>query len=327
MMVNRWGVLAALAATAWGVLATPPAGAQEYPSKDIRILCNFRPGTSSDVFVRFYAERLSAMVGRTVKVENRIKNDGLDATQTAASAKPDGYTLLLTPASATLAATVHMVKKPKFDPLKDFAPVTTIARMTHVVLVNPKSSIRTIADLTAYETSRKNTAAFGANTNSSVIAAELYNKLAGLAGSRVQATTALGLVNALNTGDADFVVLDVPTAAELVKNGSLRPLAVTAATRASALPDVPTMEEAGVAGYGAVDRWWGVFAPAKTPQPVLDKLESVFNRIVTSAESQKFLSNVRAEPLPGSAKTLEALLTSEVKRWGDLVRTAGLEAK
>jgi tripartite-type tricarboxylate transporter receptor subunit TctC len=323
-----WLTSAMLAAS--GLWPSAPAAAQpisDYPTRDLRVICNFPAGTSSDVFTRFFAERLSAAVGQNVKVDNRPKNSGLEATQAAATAKPDGYTILITPANLTLAAAVAMVKNPKFDPLKDFLPVTTLAKNTYVVLVDPKTPIKTIADLTAAEKSRKDDASFGVNSDTALAAAELYNKLAATGAGREPAVNTQGVIDDLLSGDSEFAVLDIPAAVDLVKSGKLRALAVTSAARSALLPDVPTMEEAGVKGYGAVDRWWGVFVPAKTPQTLVEKLEATFNRIVASSEAKQFLANANLAPMPGDAKSLAALLASEVDRWAELVKIAKLQAK
>jgi len=325
MTKPRIGLAASILLAAVALAA--PAAAQEYPARDIRVICNFTPGSAFDVFVRFYAERLSAITRQNVKVENRTKYFGTEATQTAAKAKADGYTILITPASSTLAAAVHMHRKLKWNPLTDFAPVTTIANASHAVLVNPKSPIKTLADLTAYEKTRKDDAAFGANVDTSLAAAALYNKLAGAQALRIPSTSVPTLINDLYAGDADYIVLDVPSAADAVKAGKLRALAVTGKARASALPDVPTMEEAGLKGYGSVERWWAVFVPSKTPPAIVEKLEATFNRILESEESKKFLANVGADAMPGDAKSTRTLLASEVKRWGDLVKIAGMQAK
>ena len=117
-------------------------------------------------------------------------------------------------------------------------------------------------------------------------------------------------------------MLEVGAAADLVKAGKLRALAVTGAARSTALPDVPTMEEAGVKGYGSVERWWAVVVPAKTTPAIIEKLEATFNRITESEEAKKFLANVRAEPFPGDAKSALTLLAAEIRRWGELVRLA-----
>jgi tripartite-type tricarboxylate transporter receptor subunit TctC len=326
-MINRRHWLAATALIAAHALGATPAAAQDYPTRDIRIINNFTPGSSNDVFIRFYAERLNLVLRQNVKVENRTKNNGTEATQVAARAKPDGYTILIAPANATLAAASHMYKKLKWDPLRDFAPVTTIAKSAKVVLVSPKTPIKTLAELTAYEKSRKDDAQFGANSETSLAAAALYNKLAGTAPTRIAATSSQQLMHDLVAGDADFVVMDVPAAVDFVKAGKLRAIAVTGAARSSALPEVPTMEEAGLKGYGSVEQWWGVFAPAKTPQPIIEKLESTFNRIVESEDSKKFLANVRAESFPGDAQSTQALLAAEVKRWAELVKLAEIASK
>jgi tripartite-type tricarboxylate transporter receptor subunit TctC len=315
-MMNRRVLFAASLLLAAG--AALPVAAQDYPAKAIRVLCNFTPGSSLDVFVRFYAERLNLVTRQHVKVENIVKNSGTDATLAASRAKPDGYTILITPANLTLAAASHQFKKLKWD-VDDFAPVTTIAKSTHVLVVDPRRPIKTLAELTAYQKSRKDDASYGA-TPDSLHAAALYNKLAGIQPTRISSTIAQPLINDLWANDADYIMLDVSYAYDLIKAGKLRALAVSSATRSAVLPDVPTMEEAGIKGYGNVERWWGVFAPARTPEPVIEKLESTFNRIVESEESKKFLANVRAESLPGDSKSAATLLAAEVKRWGELVK-------
>lgn len=324
--MNRRTWLAASAFVATCALVAP-GFAQDYPTREIKIINNFTPGSSNDVFIRFYAERLNLVTRQNVKVENRIKNHGTEATQTAARAKPDGYTILITPANATLAAASHMYKKLKWDPLKDFRAVTTIAKSAKVILVSPKTPIKTLAELTTYGKSRKDDAAFGANSETSLGAAALYNKMAGINATRIAATASHQLVNDLLAGDADYVVMDVPAAADFVKSGKVRAIAVTGSARSSAMRDVPTMEEAGLKGYGNVEQWWAVLAPAKTPQPIIEKLEATFNRITESEESKKFLANVGAEMFPGDTKAAQALLEAEVKRWAELVKLAEIASK
>jgi tripartite-type tricarboxylate transporter receptor subunit TctC len=307
------------------LIAAFPAGAQTYPARDIRVICNFQPGTSADIIARFYAERLSAVAGQNVRVENRTKNSGVEATQAAAASKPDGYTLLITPASATLAAAVHMFKKFKVDPQKDFAPVTTLLRHGYAILVDAKAPVKTLAELSARLKAKGDEAKFGVNSHSSLVAAELYNKVAGTDAEKVQYTNNQKMLTDITTGSTDFVVAEVPWVLEHVKAGRLRPLAVTSGERSSALPDLPTAAEAGLKDYGKVERWWAVLAPNKTPGDVVEKLEGFFNRIIAGEESKRFLGNVGAEAFPGDARKLEALLASEVQRWRDLVKIAGIQ--
>ena len=314
-------------ATGWalGVLPAGAQGAQDYPNRDIRAICNFPAGTGGDIFVRFYADRLAAVTGKNVIVENRAGAFGNIASEAAAKSKPDGYTILITPASSTFATAVHTFKKLGFDPIKDFVPVTTLSKLSFIILVDPKLPIKTIADLTAYEKSRSGKAFFGVDANTGLVTAELYNKLAGTGSKKVQYKDIQTMANDLYAGSIDYMSRDVPWATEQVRSGKFRALAVTGGQRASALPDVPTMEEAGIKGYGAVEPWWAVFVPAGTPQPIVDKLEGYFNRIVASNEAKKFLSNLGSDSYPGNAKMLKELLASEIKRWGELVKLAGIE--
>ena len=310
---------------ALGVLPAGAQGANDYPTKDIKAICNFPAGTGADIFVRFYAERLSAITGKNVLVDNRGGAFGNIATEAAAKSKPDGYTILITPASSTMASAVHTFKKLGFDPLKDFTPVTTLSKLSFIILVDPKSPIKTVADLTAYEKAKPGKASYGVNSNTGLITAELYNKLSGAGATKIQYKDNQTILNDLFAGQVDFISMDVPWATEQVKTGKLRALAVSGKDRAGSLPDVPTMEEAGIKGYGSVEPWWAVFVPAGTPQPVVDRLESLFNRIVASDEAKKFLSNLGSDSFPGNAKMLQALLSSEVQRWGELIKLAGIE--
>ncbi len=313
-------------AAGWA-LGVTPADAQDvsYPAKDIKVLCNFPAGTNSDIFVRFYAERLSALTGRNVITENRGNASGNDANQRAVKAKADGYTILITPASSTLATAAHTFKKLGYDPRTDLAPVTTLSKMSFVVLNDPKSPVKSIADLTAAMKAKAGKGAYGATSNTGLIVAELYNKLAATGANRVQFKDNASMLSNLFSSQIDFVAIDVPWASEQVKSGRLRALAVTGKERSASLPDVPTFEQAGVKGYGSIEPWWGVFVPAKTPQPIVDKLEGYFNRIVASEEAKKFLSNLGSDPYPGNAKMLRDHLASEFTRWGELVKFAGIQ--
>jgi tripartite-type tricarboxylate transporter receptor subunit TctC len=323
---REWlGGSALTAGWAMGVLPAGAQGAATYPDHDIKAICVFPAGTGGDIFVRFYAERLSAVTGKGVLVDNRAGAFGNIGTEAAAKSKPDGYTILIVPGSSTMATAVHTFKKLGFDPVKDFIPVTTLSKLSFVILVDPKLPIKTIADLTAYEKSRPGKAFFGVDANTGLITAELYNKLAGTGSTKVQYKDIQTLGNDLYAGSIDYMSRDVPWATEQIKSGKLRALAVTGGQRASALPDVPTMEEAGVKGYGAVEPWWAVFVPAGTPQPIVDKLEGYFNRIVASDEAKKFLGNLSSDSFPGNSKMLKELLDAELKRWGELVKLAGIE--
>jgi len=323
--VTRRTLLVAGAVLFLGFGGAAPAAAQAYPERDIHAICNFPAGTGADIFVRFYAARLEALSGRSVIVDNRGGAFGNIGTELVAKSKPDGYTVLIAPGSSTMATAVHTFKKLGFDPVKDFTPVTTLSKLGFTILVDAKTPIKSMADLSAHLKSKGDKASFGVNSNTGLITAELYKKVAGVPAVRVQYRDNQTMVNDLLAASTDFIAVDVPWAVEQVKSGRLRALGVTSSARAGALPDVPTMEEAGVKGFGAVEPWWAVFVPAGTPQPIVAKLEGWFNQIAVSPEAKTFLANNGSDPFPGSSEMLKDLLVKDIKRWGDYVTLAGIE--
>jgi tripartite-type tricarboxylate transporter receptor subunit TctC len=307
------------------LLAAWPAQAQDYPTRDIRAICNFPTGTGADVFVRYFSEKLSGLAGKPVIVENRGGALGNIGTEAAARAKPDGYTILISPGSSTMAAALSTFKKLPFDPVKDFTPVTTLARLGFVLVVDPTSPIKSVADLTAHLKAKREKASYGVAANTGLVSAELYKKYAGLQVTRVQYREMQTLQNDMAAGSLDFSFGDPVFAVEQAKAGRIRALAVTSGERMSALPDVPTMKEAGLPEFGELIAWWAVFVPAKTPPPVVSKLESWFNQIVASPDTKKFLNNLGSDPFPGNSRMLEGLLANDIKKWNEYVKLAGIE--
>ncbi len=305
--------------------AALPAQAQDYPAQDIRAICNFPAGTGGDVFVRYFSAKLSALAGKPVIVENRGGALGNIGTEAAARSKPDGYTILIVPGSSTMAAAVHVFKKLPFDPVKDFTPVTTLARLGFVLAVDAKSPIKTVADLNAHLKAKGDKANFGIAANTGLVSAELYKKVAGVKATKVQYREMQTLMNDMYADKLDFAFGDPVWAVEQVKAGKIRVLAVTSGQRMAALPDVPTFKEAGYPDFGQIIAWWAVFVPAGTPQPVVAKLEAWFNQIAASPETKTFLGQFGSEPFPGNGRSLAELLASDIKNWGDYVKLAGIE--
>jgi tripartite-type tricarboxylate transporter receptor subunit TctC len=308
------------------LMVSLPAQAQDYPSRDIHTICNFPAGTGADIFVRYFSERLSSLAGKPVIVDNRGGAMGNIGTEAAARSKPDGYTVLIVPGSSTMASAVATFKKLPFDPIKDFTPVTTLAQLAFVIVVDPKTPIKSIADLTAHLKAKGAKASYGTSSNTGAVAAELYKKHAGLPGvAKVAYKENQTALNDMYAGSLDFFSIDAPWAIEQARAGRVRPLAVTSAGRQSVLPDVPTIVEAGLKEYGDVTPWWAVFVPAGTPQPIVGKLEGWFNQIVASPETKKWLNNLGSEPFQGNSKMLSELLAKDIKRWGDYYKLAGIE--
>jgi tripartite-type tricarboxylate transporter receptor subunit TctC len=304
------------------MLACAPAMAQDYPAKDIRAICNFTAGSGADVFVRFFSDKLSKLAGKPVIVENKGGAFGNIGTEAAAKSKPDGYTILIAPGSSTMAAATHTFKKLGFDPIKDFTPVTTLAKLGFVIAVDAKSPVKSLADLTALLKQKKEKATFGVSSNTGLVTAELYKKVADVEAVKAQYRDMGTLMNDMSAGSLDFASGDPVWAVENAKQGRIRVLAVTSGERMSALPDAPTMKEAGLPAFGELIAWWAVFVPAGTPAPIVAKLEGWFNQIAASDDSKKFLNNLGSDPFIGNSKMLSALLASDIQKWGDYVKLA-----
>jgi tripartite-type tricarboxylate transporter receptor subunit TctC len=304
-----------------------PAQAQsalDYPTRNIRSLCNFGPGSGADIVVRFYSDRLSKLAGQPVIVDNRPGAAGNIATQIAATAKPDGYTIMITPGNATLASAPHLFNEIAFDPIKSFEPVARLSRLPFVVLVKPDSPIRSIAELTAHLKAKGAKARYGTSTNTATITAELYREMAGLTIERINYNAVADALRGLLADEFDFAAYDATWVAGMAKNGRVRPLAVTSTTRVAALPDVPTMAESGFPQFDLTP-WWGVVVPAGTPKPIVERLSGWFDQITRSQDAKDFLGTFATEPWPGGPEDLRKLIVSELDAWGKYIALAKIE--
>ena len=233
-----------------------PAAAQEYPSREIRAICSFAAGSGGDILVRYYSDRIAKLAGKPVIVENRVGAQGVIGTEAAARAKPDGYTILIAPASSTLAAAPHLFKKLPYDPIRDFAPIAPITSLNFVFAVDGKSAVKTVRDLVAALKSKPDQGSFGINNNTGQVAGELFKEMASLKSERIPYTTTVQGVTDLMGGRIDFLVGDATFMTGQARAGRIRVIAVTDSKRSTALPDVPTMAESGFPGYD-ISAWWG----------------------------------------------------------------------
>jgi tripartite-type tricarboxylate transporter receptor subunit TctC len=301
-----------------------PAQGQEYPSREVRSICNFAPGSGADIIVRFYSEKLAKLAGKAVVVENKPGANGAIATAELAKSRPDGHTIMITPASSTIAAAPHLFKNLPFDTTKDFAAVTTLASLSFVVMVDAAKPIKTVGELVSYLKTKPNHGFYGTSNNTGIIAAELLKSAAGL-----QTTFAPYKVNTqaltdLLQGQLDFLTYDATWAVTQAKAGRVRILAATAAKRSVAFPDVPTLKELGY-GDNDVTPWWGVVVPAGTPRPVIERLAGWFNQISAQEDTQQFLARSAFDPFPGSPDQMQALMRSDAERWKRYVDLARIE--
>lgn len=312
-----------LAAAVLAVIATA-APAQEYPTKEIRAVCPFGAGTGADILVRFLAFKLTDVIGKPVIVENKTGAQGNIATETVAKAQPDGYTIAITPGSSTLAMAPHIFKKIGFDPAKDFIPVLPISTLSFAFVVDAKKPIYTMADLTRFLKDRKVKSIYAGGANTGIVSTELYLRAIGVEAERIAFRTAPETLKALQNDEIDFTATDNSWVAGQVREGRIRALAVTGAKRSLALPDVPTMIEAGFPDI-VIEAWWGLFVPAGTPAPVVEKLRASMEKVLAMPETKEFLGRIANEPLHGTPEMLKQMLARDLEKWGEYVRLAKIE--
>src|SRR3954467_8005072 len=306
----------ALTAGAWG---------QDYPAREIRSVCNFAPGSGADIIVRYYSDRLSRLAGKPVLVENKPGAQGTLATDYVAKSKPDGYTLMITPASSTLATAPFIFKKLPFDPAKDFAPVTTITSLSFVIAVDSKTAIHSIPQLVSALKAKPGNGFYGTGSNTGQVAAELFKEKLGLSTAYIPYKVTVGALQGLVGGEVDFLSYDA-TWAVTQHPSRIRIIAVTSAKRSGALPDIPTLSELGLGEFD-IAPWFGVVVPAGTPRPIVDRLSGWFNQITNSDDAKQFLARAALDAFPGSPEQMAAHLQAEARRWERWVKLAKIEAQ
>jgi len=328
MLTRRTFVRSAVLATAaWPAFASAlRAQTADYPTGPIRTICMFPPGTGADVRVRFYANKLAALAGKPVIVENKPGAFGAIATEAVARAKPDGYTIYIAPGSSTHAAAPHIFKTLAFDPINDFEHITTLSSAAFLLCVAATSPFKTVPQLTAYLKQQGDKASYGSIATPSLVAAEIYKAAFGLQTVEVKYKEPNSFNNDLLSGQLAFAFSDIGTIAANLRAGRIRALANTSDKRIAALPDIPSAEEAGIPGMN-LRIWWSVHVPAKTPKPICDKLEAWFNAIVADPETQAFNLATGADSLPGNSQMLKELLARETRTWGEYAKIAKIRVE
>jgi tripartite-type tricarboxylate transporter receptor subunit TctC len=307
--------LAAVAALPHG------AAAQQYPSRDIRFICAFPPGSGADVLVRFFAEQLRPISNRTIIVENKSGAGGNIAVEYVARSKPDGYTVFVHAGSA-VAASMHLYKNPPVDVGKAITVAATINRQPFMLVVDAKSSYKSVADLTSAMKQKGDKASYAAAAPTGRIMGELYNQAAGLKAVEVNYKTAPDSINDMLSGAVDYGMHDPVFSLAQAREGRLRILAVSTGKRLDANPDMPTMAESG--SPMDLTGWWAVMLPSGTPQPVIDQLHNWFVQIVRSESTKAFLNKFGGDPLIETPAQAQARFLKDIKEWGDYVKLAKL---
>ena len=319
----RLVVLVVALTAAMGMTSVGDARAQDYPSQDIRFLCGFPAGSGADVLVRYFGEKVRAVANRTIIVENKVGAAGNIAAVYTARAKPDGHTVYVHAASA-IAANMHLFKAPPIDAVRDLQIAAGVNKQPFMVVVPASSPYKTLAELTAAMMKKGDKASYAQSNTSGKVMGELYKRATGAQAVEVPYRTANDSLNDFSSGRLDYGMMDPVFALSQARAGRLRMLAVSTAQRMQAVPELPTMAEAGVPGVQLLT-WFAVMVPSATPRPIVDKLNKWFNEVLATEESQKFLNSFGGDPFITTPEDGQALFRQGVKDWEGYVKAANIE--
>ena len=305
------------------VLFAEAALAQAYPGKPITLIVPFGAGGGTDVIARTVGEELSKAMKQPVVVEPRPGANGAIGSALVARAAPDGYTLLFT-AQSTYSLNPNLMKDPPFDQLKDLVPVATLGRSPWMLAVPMASEFKTVADVVAYGKANPGKLAFPFWQSSVLVTGEIFGQIAGLQMRKVPYKGQVEATTDFLGGRVPIMFTDTAGARPQVEAGTMRVLALTTLKRSTLFPDSPTMREAG---FDVVtDSMMAVFAPAGTPRPVLERLNSEFTKLVESSEPvRNRLRQLGLDPTTMTLSEADAFVRSELPRWAEMIRRAGLE--
>ncbi|MBA3504909.1 MAG: tripartite tricarboxylate transporter substrate binding protein [Betaproteobacteria bacterium] len=316
------GIATAVALAA--LSATPFAGAQAtYPTKPIRIVVPFPAGGTTDILARAVAQRLSETLGQPAVVDNRPGAGGNIGAELVAKAPADGHTLLMGTVG-THAINASLYSKMPYDHVRDFAPIILVAGVPNVLVVHPSVPVGSVKELIAYAKAnpgKLNFASSGSGT-SIHLAGELFKTMAGVQMAHVPYKGSAPAVTDLLGGQVQLMFDNLPSALPHIKAGKLKALAVTSATRAAALPDVPTIAESGLAGFDATS-WFGLLAPAGTPQPIIARLNNEVAKWLASAEAKEKMAGLGANTAGHSTDEFVRHIAAETSKWAKVVKESG----
>ena len=312
----------ALAACALAAAAAP-ALAQDYPSKPITFVVPFAAGSATDQLARALGQAVTTATKQAVVVENKGGASGMIAAQQVARSAADGYTVLIT-TNTTHAANQHLYKKLPYDAVKDFAPVAGLGKGGQVLVVRADAPYRNVGDLLAAAKKQPGKLSFGSGSSSSRVAGEMLKQLAGVELMHVPYKSNPLAITDLLGGQIDLMITDTSTGVPQVKSGKLRALGYSTTKRSPQLPEVPTLEEAGVKGYD-MGYWFAAYAPAGTPEAVVARLNRLLSDAVHSAGAKSFFEMSGSEGWTATPQELAAFQAAETQKWGQVIKAAGIQ--
>jgi tripartite-type tricarboxylate transporter receptor subunit TctC len=309
-------VVAAALSTLSGLAAAEAAAA--YPSRPVKMIVPYAAGGGVDKIARVIGQQMAKGLGQAVVIDNRGGAAGNIGTELAVRAEPDGYTIVM--GAAALAINVTLYRNLPFDPVKDLAPISLIAKTPNIVVVHPQVPAKTIQELVALAKSKPgalNYASAGAGTTSH-LAAELLDSVAGIKMTHIPYKGTAPAVTGILGGEVQVMLAPALAVLPLIKSGKLRALAMTGADRSSAFPDIPTVAQSGYPGFEA-SQWYGVLAPAGTPEPILTRLNQEVVKAVKSTEVRNALLSEGSEPIGSTREVFGQFLKSEIGRWAKAI--------
>ncbi len=321
-MVIKRTIIIVFATLALFVTATH---AQTYPNKAIRVVVPYPPGGTPDILIRELGPKLTAALGQQIIVDNRPGAGGNIGSEAVAKAAPDGYTLIMGTV-ATHSINQSLYKKLSFNPIKDFAPIALIATMPNVLVVNNDFPARSVNDLIALAKAKPGTITYcsGGNGTSHHLGGALFEKMTGIEMIHVPYKGAGQALPDLIGGQVNIMFDNITSSMSHIKSGKLRVLAVTTPKRSAALPDVPTVQEAGVPGY-EISAWFGLLAPAKTPLEIVERLNRELNKILQTAEIKEMLAKQGADIAISSPAEFAAFVKERTDKMAKVVKDSGAQ--
>jgi tripartite-type tricarboxylate transporter receptor subunit TctC len=317
--------LLGLAIAATAAIAASIASAQTYPNKSIRAIVPFPAGGGIDTVIRLLGPKMSETLGQPILIDNRAGASGTIGTDIVAKSPPDGYTLLGTFSSHPQNQILY--KSLPFDTVRDFAPITIFGTVPNILVVNPALPVKSVKELIALAKKRPGEILYASigPASPSHLTAELFNSMAGVKMTHVPYKGAAPSMVALVAGETQLTFTTVLVAVPYVKANRLRALGVASLKRSVAMPDVPTIDEAGVKGFDST-AWWGLLAPAKTPKPVIDRLYNATVTAIRSPEMNERLVGLGAEPGGIPPEAFDRLIRDDIVKWGKVVKALGITA-
>src|SRR4051794_42464 len=300
------------------------AQAQDYPQRTVTFICPFPAGGGTDILTRMLAQELQDKLKQTVIVENRTGAGTVIAAAAVAKSPPDGYTLLLAPVT-TLAIGPSIYKSLPYDTVKDFAPIGLVGSAQFALVANPLLGANTLPELIALVKSRSGDMSYGTSGASTPhhLFMEMFLKMIGAKAQHVPYRGSVAALTDVMSGQIPMMMVDLAVAMPMIAGGKVKAYGVTSAARIKAMPELPTIAEAGLPGYAATG-WFSVVAPAGTPRPIVDRLNAVMTAYLRRDDVQDRLRTLAVEPLTSSPDELQRFIASEIAKWAQVVKDAGI---